>query len=136
MNKNLKDIYKKIELINIVTNLTTFETYSKYSIEQVLSLMNELSSKDILFILWKMGITDEYNKDDKTIQVILNYKELVKELIVTLEKNSNFIQEYIKENMKNLQDLSLEMMHETKDYDNENLKYTIDTVNKIIGDQK
>lgn len=127
------EITKKINKIDRVTNLCDFKIFSKYTLNDIKAELNEVSNDDILYILWNWGKSDEFIKDVKWSNVVKEYIKEYTALIKITEHNNEFIRDYIKVQCKILQDCSLELMLIHKDYNNEDLKGTIDKTNNIIN---
>lgn len=130
--KRSDEINAKIEKINKVTALCDFEQFSSYTIDNIKEALNSISNNDKLYVLWNWGKNDNFVKDSKWVDIVSEYNHEYRHLIEITKYNNDFIKYYIKEQFKTLQDASLELMYLHKDYDNEDLKMTIDKTNDLL----
>ncbi len=133
--KRSDEINAKIEKINKVTTLCDFEQFSSYTIDNIKEALDTISNDDKLYVLWNWGKNDNFVKDNKWTDVVVEYTKEYRLLIEITKYNNNFIKDYIREQFKTLQDASLELMYIHKDYENEDLKATIDKTNNIINNE-
>lgn len=134
--KRSDEINAKIDKINKITSLCNFELFSSYSIENINKDIDSVSEDDKLYILWNWGMKDDFSKDKKWSNIVQKYAKDYNILLEMLKNKSTFVKEYVKEQCQTLQDASLELMYLHKDYNNNDLKSSIDITNKILGDKK
>lgn len=127
------EICAKIDKFNKVVSLCDFDTFSSYSIDSINEVFNSASTDDKLYILWNWGISDNFSKDQKWATIVHTYSKECTMLIEVMQNNRDYIKQYIREQCQNIQDISLELMYLHKDYNNEDLKVTIDTTIKVIN---